>query len=50
MADSWVGKGKAETDRGDDGELLSMEMRGEDADMAGGEGRGGVLVAVVMAS
>ena len=29
-------------DLGDDGELLSMEMRGEGADMAGGEGRKGV--------
>jgi len=27
-----------------------MEMRGEGADMAGGEGRKGVLVAVMMAS
>lgn len=36
FADSWLGKGKAETDRGDDGALLSIEMRGEGADMAGG--------------
>ena len=48
MTDSWLGKGKAETDRGEDGELLSMEMRGEDADMAGGEGRGGGWEAAVM--
>lgn len=50
LADSWLGNGKAETDRGDDGELLSMEMRGEGADMAGGEGRKGVLAAVMTAS
>ena len=49
MTDSWLGNGKAEIDRGEDGELLSMEMRGEDADMAGGgEGRKGVLEAAVM--
>jgi hypothetical protein len=42
LADSWLGKGKAETDRGEDGELLSMDMRGEGADMAGGEERKGV--------
>lgn len=36
FAAPWLGNGKAETDRGDDGALLSMEMRGEGADMAGG--------------
>lgn len=38
LSESWFGKGKAEADRGEVGvgELLSMEMRGEGADMAGG--------------
>jgi hypothetical protein len=37
-------------DRGDDGALLSMEMRGEGADMTGGGRRKGVLVAKMSAS
>lgn len=37
--DSWLGKGNADAERGDVGELLSMEIRGEGADMAEGAGR-----------
>lgn len=48
--ESGLGKGKAETDRGDDGELLSMEMRGEGADMAGGGERKGVWVVAEMSA
>lgn len=47
---SWFGNGKADAERGDVGELLSMEMRGEGADMAGGAERKGLVGASVMTS
>lgn len=46
IVDSWLGKGKAELERGEVGALVSKERRGEGDDMA----EGGMWAMSTMAS